>query len=96
MNEVGSTTLSMMHLPPVRPNATGTMLRLLLYPGELYRLPPAIRDVRVLAGRAWLTVAGKDIFVSPGEKMSSPPSKDGTLISALGHRPLLLEIDRMI
>jgi hypothetical protein len=68
------------------------MLRLLLYPGELYRLPPAARGVRVLAGRAWLTVAGEDIFVTLGEKISSPPGKDGALISALGQSPLILEI----
>ena len=92
MNEVGSTTLSLMHLPPAQPNTAGTMLRLLLYPGELYRLPPAARDVRVLAGRAWLTVAGEDIFVTLGEKMSLPPRKDGALISALDQCPLILEI----
>jgi hypothetical protein len=92
MNEVGSTTLSLMHLPPAQPNTAGTMLRLLLYPGELYRLPPAARDVRILAGRAWLTVAVEYIFVSPVEKILSAPIKDSALCSALGHRPLILEI----
>ncbi len=92
MNEARLTPLNVTCLPPARPNAA--MLRLLLYQGELYRLPQAAYEVRVLAGRAWLTMAGQDVFVTPGEPLPLPASKDGVLISALGQRPLILEIYR--
>ena len=91
MNGSVLNTFTLSH-PPAKANAAGSMLRLLLYKGELYRLPPAAAGIRVLAGRAWLTVAGQDLLVTPGEKVSLPSRKDGALISALGQAPLILEI----
>ena len=90
MKDVRLTFLKVAPLPPVRPNAV--MLRLLLYQDEVYRLPRTARGVRVLAGRAWLTVAGEDVFVTPGEQVTLSVRKDGALISALGQLPLILEI----
>ena len=90
MKDVGLSPLKIAPLPPAGPNAV--MLRLLLYQDEVYRLPRAAREVRVLAGRAWLTVAGEDVFVTPGEQLSLSARKDGALISALGQLPLILEI----
>ncbi len=92
MNKGVLTTLGVTHLPQAKPLAAGAMLRLLLYKGEVHRLSQAARDVQVLAGQGWLTVGGEDVFVAPGEKVSFPTSKDGSLISALGKIPLILEI----
>ena len=90
MKNVGLTTPNVMDLLPARTNVV--ILRLLLYQGEVYRLPQAACGLQVLAGRAWLTVAGEDVFVTPGEPLPLPASKDGALISALGRTPLILEI----
>jgi hypothetical protein len=46
----------------------------------------------VVAGAAWLTVAGKDIFLKRGESMRLLGGKELALVSALGQTPLILEV----
>jgi hypothetical protein len=74
--------------------STSPVLRLILYKGELFHLPQIRQEIRVLSGRAWLTVAGKDIILTRGEKMSLTKKKDLALISALGQSPLVVEVWR--
>jgi hypothetical protein len=68
------------------------MLRLVLYPGELYRLPQAGRGIRVCSGRAWTTCEGRDILMAQGETACIASGADAVLISAVGHIPLVLEV----
>jgi hypothetical protein len=68
------------------------MLRLLLYRGELYCLPPMRQCIHVSSGSAWITHAGKDIILTQGGKASLASSKDFALVSALGDSPLIVEI----
>jgi hypothetical protein len=94
MNERISITLEATQLRPPKPDAAGAVLRLVLYKGEVYRPPQTARSIQVLAGQAWLTTAGQDIFVTPREEIPLP-TKGDTLISALGQLPLVLEVYRM-
>lgn len=69
------------------------LLRLALYPGEVYRFEAAGRGVRVRAGQAWVTHAGKDILLSGGEQAWLPsPKQDFALISTTGREPLIVEV----
>ena len=72
--------------------STNSMLRLMLYHKELFRLPPASRWIQVVSGLAWLTVAGKDIFLTSGESVWLLGAKEVALVSALGPSPLILEV----
>lgn len=83
-----------MHSPKSesRLKSANLILRLMLRHDELFRLPPASRGVQVVAGSAWLTVAGEDIFLQCGQTFWLLSGKDSTLVSALGQSPLILEI----
>jgi hypothetical protein len=81
-----------LNLPKNRLNNTGLMVRLMLQQEEVFRLPAASRSVQVVAGAAWLTVAGKDIFLKRGESIRLLTDKEMALVSALGQPPLILEV----
>ena len=66
--------------------------QLTLEKGEVFRIPQAYRQFKVLSGVAWLTVGGKDIILQSGEKVSLESKKDVAVISALGKTPLVLEV----
>jgi hypothetical protein len=68
------------------------LLRLVLYRGELFRLPHAGRGIRVCSGQAWATCAGRDILVAQGTTACFAYGTDAVLISAVGHIPLVLEV----
>lgn len=78
--------------PQANSKMAAAMLRLILYRHELCRLPPKCRSIRVLVGQAWVTLAGEDLVLTPGEKMRFAPTKDFALVSALGNVPLIMEI----
>jgi hypothetical protein len=92
MSEGALTGFGVTPRPQSNQNSASAILRLVLYKGEVYRLPPACRSVQVLAGLAWVTVVGKDVILAQGQKASLISSQDGVLISTLGHLPLVLEI----
>lgn len=73
-------------------NPTHLVARMVLYKGELYHLPKANQRIQIVSGCAWLTLAGQDIILPRGEKISVDPAKDFALISALGQTPLIFEI----
>lgn len=68
------------------------MLRLMLRPNEVLRLPPASQGVHVVSGLAWLTRGGKDIFLQNGERAWLFEGKDLALVSPLGCTPLIVEV----
>ena len=68
------------------------MLRLMLHPNELFRLPATSQGLKVVAGAAWVTSNGQDIFLASGESLSLPALRDAVLISALGDEVLILEV----
>jgi quercetin dioxygenase-like cupin family protein len=66
--------------------------RFTLEKGEVFRVPSACREIHVLSGIAWITVAGKDIILNTGEKISLESKKDSAILSVLGNEPLNLEV----
>jgi hypothetical protein len=71
---------------------TQVLLRLTLYSGEVYRAPRGCIAVRVRTGMAWVTQGGADIIVDAGRGADLPPSSDFALVSAIGGRPLVVEL----
>jgi hypothetical protein len=75
-----------------RLTTTNLMVRLMLGRNEVFRLPVVSRSIEVVAGTAWVTVNGRDIFLASREKLWLPSRRDAALISALGRNPLILEV----
>lgn len=59
---------------------------------EVFRIPSSCKELHILAGTAWVTVAGRDIVLTSGEKVSLDPKKDCAILSALGNKPVILEV----
>jgi hypothetical protein len=84
--------INMRQLSSSRHGSTTILWRLAIYPDEVYRLPPNSQALHVLAGGAWVTRNGLDLVLSHGETASVAPGDDPALLSALGRRPLIVEI----
>lgn len=67
-------------------------LRVILYPGEVYRLPEAGQRVRVAAGQAWLTAQGRDVVLQAHESARLPVSREPALVSPVGLAALTVEL----
>jgi hypothetical protein len=61
---------------------------------NVYTLPKAVTAVRVVSGRAWVTLLGEDIILYQGERAALKPDHYGAVVSALGDNPLILEEER--
>ncbi len=72
--------------------SASVLLRLVLYRGEVYRVPPAGRGVRILKGRAWATYGGEDILLARGDETHFASGQGAALVSAVGCAPLVLEV----
>lgn len=72
--------------------ASPVVARLVVQPGELYRLPAVGERVCVVSGQAWLSVSGRDTVLGPAQQTRLAPGSDVALVSALGQTPLLLEV----
>lgn len=59
---------------------------------EVHRLEDRVQTVHVLAGCAWLTIAGRDVFVTPGEERLVFPERESMLISSPNFRQLVFEV----
>ena len=75
-----------------RLNAANPILRLILRYNEVLRLPAASRGIEVVAGTAWVTVNGQDIFLASRERLWLSSRRDAVLVSALGRNPVILEV----
>ena len=72
--------------------ASPVLLRLVINPDEVYRLPEAGQCVRVASGRAWLTAQGRDIVLEPHHPIKITASSEAMLVSSLGEAPVILEV----
>lgn len=72
--------------------ALAPFLRLLVYPGEVYRLPEAGQCMRIVSGRAWLTAQGRDMILEAEQRACLAPAAEAALVSALGGAPVVLEV----
>ena len=72
--------------------STDAPLRVVLVEGEALRLPRSRTSIRVLAGSAWITQCGEDLFLKAGEAMTAAAGTDGAVVSSLRGQPLLLEV----
>ena len=59
---------------------------------EVFRIPSSCKELHILAGAAWITIAGRDIVLTSGGKVSLDPKKDCAILSALGNKPVSLEV----
>ncbi|CAN5506765.1 hypothetical protein BH10CHL1_BH10CHL1_11200 [soil metagenome] len=66
--------------------------RLVLYHGELYRVPTAYHLLRIQSGTAYVTQSGQDRVLACGEMASLDANADVALISALAGDPVILEL----
>ena len=87
-----SMSLTLTGLPRCQPHAACASLRLVLYAGEVLRLPQTRLQVRIVSGSAWVTFAGRDIVLKSGETTSFASGEDAALVSALEEAPLTIEI----
>jgi quercetin dioxygenase-like cupin family protein len=78
-------------IPRCSLNVANKVLRVVLYRNESYRVSRSSREIQILSGVAWTTVAKEDVILRQGESISCTSGED-TLISALGRMPLILEI----
>ena len=67
-------------------------LRMVLVEGEALRLPLSRLRVSVLSGTAWVTQAGGDTLLQPGESFDLSAAADRAVISPIGTVPLLFEM----
>ncbi|NEQ21839.1 MAG: DUF2917 domain-containing protein [Microcoleus sp. SIO2G3] len=59
---------------------------------EVFRIPSACKELQVMSGTAWITVAGRDIVLTSGEKVTLETKKDRAILSALGNKSVSLEV----
>jgi hypothetical protein len=71
---------------------TNRQVRVLLLSGEIQRVEPNYRGLRVRSGRAWITVDGRDVVLKRGEEIALELRHDAAVVSALGHTPLVIEL----
>lgn len=68
------------------------LLRLVINPDEVYRLPETGQCVQVASGRAWLTAQGRDFVLEPNHPIKLAASSEAMLVSPLGETPVVLEV----
>jgi hypothetical protein len=62
--------------------------------GETRRLRRNHRILRVVSGYAWVTADGSDVILASSEAVLLPRGKHPAVVSALGDRPLVYEIQQ--
>ena len=68
------------------------LLRVVINPNEVYRLPETGQCVQVASGRAWLTAQGRDLVLEPHHPVKIAASSEAMLVSPLGEAPVVLEV----
>ena len=66
--------------------------RITIQPGEVQRIAVGYHTLQIIAGSAWLTQCGDDITLEPGQQMQLTHDRDGVLVSALHHQPVVLDL----
>jgi hypothetical protein len=62
---------------------------------ETYSLHPQMQIIRVLSGRAWITINSEDRIVAEGDDTMLEQAKEPSVISSLSRRPLVFEIHHL-
>ena len=65
---------------------------MMLLQGEARRIEANYRGLRVRSGRAWVTLNGCDLVLKRCEEIALEKRHDGTVVSALGRAPLVIEL----
>ncbi len=55
-------------------------------------LPPSVRGIRVITGKAWVSLDREDVVVGTQEILYLHPDRHGTVVTALGQKRLEFEI----
>jgi hypothetical protein len=76
---------------PQVPNA-GRQMRVMLLRGEVQRVAANYRGLRVRAGRAWVTVQGRDLVLNRCDEVALDGRNAAAVVSPLGHMPLVIEL----
>ncbi len=71
---------------------TDKAFRIVLLPGELFRIPVQNKQLRILSGTAWVSMDGTDYEVSGGENLALRGARHSALISDTKENPLVFEI----
>jgi GNAT superfamily N-acetyltransferase len=74
------------------PLGTHLAQRLVLYPGELYRVPASYRLLRIAAGMAYVTQTGQDHILRAGEEMHLARATNAALVAAVNCEQLMVEL----
>jgi hypothetical protein len=59
---------------------------------DAYIIPADVQEVRVTAGRAWLSVRGDDVVLGRGQRFSLGSNRGTVVVTALGRKPVSLEL----
>jgi hypothetical protein len=65
--------------------------RFTIHTGKVFWFPSECRELHVVSGIAWITVAGEDIIL-PSERTALIALNQDVIISPLGDVPLILEV----
>jgi hypothetical protein len=63
-----------------------------LQPGEVHRLAPGHRHLRVITGRAWLSQGSRDFVLHTEQQIQLTPNRTGALVSALRNQAVTIEL----
>ena len=62
--------------------------------GQVLRLKNTIREITVISGRAWVSYAGRDMILNPGDRAYFAVNHDVPVISPLGNSALHFNASR--
>jgi hypothetical protein len=77
---------------PIHRGQSHLTQRLVLYAGELYRIPTTYQKLRVVTGTAFVTQAARDHIAGPGREILFQPKGGVALISPLRTDSLVVEL----
>ncbi len=60
--------------------------------GEVAALPRNWQEMRVLSGKAWLTMNGQDYFLEPGQSLFLLERRDKALVSSFNGGGVRIEV----
>jgi hypothetical protein len=66
--------------------------RLVIYRGELYRVPAYSGLLRIKEGMAYVTQEGQDYVLATGQELYLARRVDVALVSSIGFEPVVLEL----
>ena len=49
--------------------------------------------LRIVSGRAWVTMEGEDIILEPGQELKLSHGRDQAVVSSAGDEPIVYEFD---